>query len=147
MKFWLRFSADALAIFLGLYLLDSVAGGSFKMREVWVAVLLALILGLMNSFIRPLRRVRRRPSRAVSETILVGLLNALILQIFVWAGAPLTAKSFAWILVAAAFSSLLAGVINWLVGFKSGEKARPPERESAESRSRNEPARTPRTRP
>jgi len=146
MKSWLRCTADALAIFLGLYLLDSLARGGFKIREVWVAVLLALLLGLLNSFIRPLRRVRRKPFMAMSETVLTVLINALVIQIFVWARAPLSARSFVWILVAAAFVSLLAGVINWLIGFKSRQKATPLGRESAEAHSRSEPARRPSTR-
>lgn len=125
MKFWLRWTANALAIFLALYLLDSVAKGRFQVQAVWVAVILALLLGLLNSFVRPLRRVRSKPFVALLATTLTVLVNALILQLFIWVGAALTARSFVWILVAAAFVALLAGAINWLVGFSSKEKARP----------------------
>jgi hypothetical protein len=45
-------------------------------------------------------------------------MNLLVLQIFVWAGAKLSATSVLWVLVAAAFLSVLGGVINWLIGFK-----------------------------
>lgn len=136
MKFWLRCAADALAIFLALYLVDTLSEGGFKMREVWVAVLLAMLLGLFNGSMRPFRWVRRKPFLAVSETVLVVLINVLVLQVFLWFRAPLSVRGFGWVLVAAAFVSLLAGVINWLIGYKSREKARTPRRESKDDRPR-----------
>jgi putative membrane protein len=149
-KSWLRWTADALALFLALYLLDSVAKGRFQVRAVWVAVILALLLGLLNSFVRPLRRIRTKPFVALATIVITVLVNALILQIFIWAGAPLTASSFMWILVAAAFVALLTGVINWLVGFNRKEKVRPPRsaaRQTTETaRRRKPPARAPRNR-
>jgi putative membrane protein len=125
MRSSLRWVANALAIFLALYLVDSVARGGFRVQAVWVAVVLALLLGLLNSLVRPLRRAHTKPSNALLSTALTVLVNALILQIFVWAGASLTARNFAWTLAVAAFVSLLAGTINHLVGFETGEKARP----------------------
>ena len=62
----------------------------------------------------------------VALTVLV---NALILQLFVWVGADVTAQSFVWVLLAAAFVSLLAGLINWQVGFNHKERPRPGIRE------------------
>jgi putative membrane protein len=149
-KSWLRWTADALALFLALYLLDSAAKGRFQVRAVWVAVILALLLGLLNSFVRPLRRIRTKPFVALATIVITVLANALILQIFIWAGAPLTASSFMWIFVAAAFVALLTGVINWLVGFNRKEKVRPPRpaaRQTTETaRRRKPPARAPRNR-
>ncbi|MFH1834308.1 MAG: hypothetical protein ABH877_04720, partial [bacterium] len=107
----------------------------------------ALLLGLANSFVRPLRRARSRPLNALSVVALTVLVNALVLQVFVWARTPLAARNFGWILIAAAFVSLIAGVINWLVGFKSKEKARPLARGTNEPRHRGRRrTRTPRTR-
>ncbi|MFH0917359.1 MAG: phage holin family protein [bacterium] len=134
MKSWLRWTANALAIFLALYLLDTVARGRFQLTAAWVALILALLLGLLGSFVRPLRRARSKPFIALIATVLTVLINALILQLFIWAGAALTVTSFVWILVAAAFVSVLTGVINWLVGFKSKEKARPSGRERTTTR-------------
>lgn len=125
MKFWLRWTANGLAIFLALYLVDTLADDRLQVQAAWVALMLALLLGLLDSFVRPLRRARSKPFVALVATGLMVLINALILQLFIWAGAALTATSFVWILVAAAFVSLLTGAINWLVGFKSKEKARP----------------------
>jgi putative membrane protein len=133
-KSWLRWTANAAAFFLTLYLVDSVAAGRFRVQAVWVAVVLALLLGLLNSFVRPLRGLKSKPLVALIVVVLTVLINALILQLFVWTGASLTATSFVWVLVAGASVSLLAGVINWLVGFNSKEKAHQAAREKTGSR-------------
>lgn len=143
MKFWLRWTADALAIFLALYLVDSVARGRFHVNGVGVVVILALLLGLLNSFVRPLRRMRSKPFVALLAVALTVLVNALILQVFVSTGAALSRRHFVWILAVAAFVSLLAGAINWLVGFKSSEKVRPSRaRPSAREKTQSRPQRT-----
>lgn len=124
MRAFLRWVANAVAFYLALYLVDSVAEGRFRVRAVWVAVVLAVLLGLVNSLIRPLRRVRSKPFLAISEAVLTVLLNALVLQIFLWTPAPLSAAHVGWVFLVAAFLSLLGGTLNWLIGFK--KKKEPP---------------------
>jgi putative membrane protein len=121
-KFLLRWSANALALYLALYLVDSLVAPRFWIKTVWIAPILAVLLGLLNSLVRPLPRLKTKPSRAMTVAALTVLANALVLQIFVWIGGPLSATNFAWMLVTAVFLSLLAGVINQLIGFKSKEK-------------------------
>ena len=70
-----------------------------------------------------------KPHRAALTVVVTVLVNALILQLFVWVGADVTTKGFAWVLLAAAFVALLAGLINWQVGFGQKEKPRPTIRE------------------
>jgi uncharacterized membrane protein YvlD (DUF360 family) len=132
MKFWLRWLADSIAIFLGLYLVDSLLHGRFRLEATWAAVVAAILLGFVNSFVRPLHRARSKPLRAVLTVILTVLVNALLIMIFVWVGADVTTQSFVWVLPAAAFVTLLAGLINWLVGFGNKEKPRPITREKPE---------------
>ena len=135
MKTMLRWTADAVAFYLALYLVDSVVGGRFKIGAVWVAVVLAVVLGLLNSLIRPLYRVRSKPVLAISEAVFTVLLNALILQIVIWAGGPLSALGVVWVFVVAAFLALLGGVINWLIGFKKKETPASRARERRAARS------------
>jgi putative membrane protein len=137
-KFWLRWTANSLTVFLALYLVDSVAGGRFRVTALWVAVVLAVILGLLNSVVRPLRRARTRPLAAAAGAIVTLLLNALILQVFVWLGLSLTVERFAWVLVVAAFVSVLTGTVSWLVGFSSKEKPREAGRRQVEKNSPRE---------
>ncbi len=102
--------------------MDSLIAPRFWVEAVWIAVIVAVFLGLLNSLIRPLYRVRSKPALAIGETVFTVAINTLILQILVWAGAPLSATSVVWVLVTAAFLTLLGGVINWLIGFKEKDK-------------------------
>ena len=145
MKFMLRWIANSIAFYLALYLVDSLIAPRFWLQAVWLGVILAVFLGLLNSLVRPLRRIGSRTFTALTVVVLTVLVNALILQIFIWIKAPLSATSIAWVMVTAAFLSLLAGVLNWLVGFKKKEKpgARVRERRAAKKGDRK--ARRPRT--
>lgn len=125
MRLLVRWLANALAIFLGLYLLDSLLHERFHLDAGYPAILAAVLLGFANSFVRPLHRAKSQPSQAAIVVVLTLFVNFLFLQIFVWAGAGLSTTSFAWVIVAAAFITLLTGVINRLIGFPSKEKPRP----------------------
>jgi uncharacterized membrane protein YvlD (DUF360 family) len=124
LRFLARFAANTIAVYLALYLTDSVAGGRFLLGAVWVAVLLSLVLGFANSLVRPLHRVKAKTVRALVVTLLTLVANALVIQVFAWA-TPLTAVNLSWVLVAAAFLTLLTGVISYLVGFTLVQKGRP----------------------
>jgi putative membrane protein len=130
-KFWLRWLANSIAIFLALYLVDSLLHERFHMGATWAALLAATLLGLVNSFVRPLHRAKSKPLRAALTVVVTVLVNALVLQLFVWVGADVTTTGFVWVLLAAAFVTLLAGLINWLVGFNQKERPRPAIREKA----------------
>ncbi len=135
MRFLARWLADGLAIYLGLYLVDSLLQQRFHLDAGYPAILAALFLGLIDSFIRPLHRARSRPLQAGLVALLTVLVNFLFLQIFVWTGAGLSTTSTAWVLLAAAFITVLTGVINWLIGFPSKERPRPSLRVGADKAS------------
>ena len=122
MRFVFRWLANAISFYLALYLVDSLIAPRFWIEAVWVAVVLAVLLGWFNSLVKPLHRVKKNPGYALTVAVMTVLVNALIMQVFIWAGAPLSATHLLWVIVAAAFVSLLAGVLNWLIGFKPKEK-------------------------
>lgn len=122
MRFLFRWVANAVAFYLALYLVDSLIAPRFYIEAVWVAVIVAVFLGLLNSLIRPLHLIKKKPWYALTVTVITVAVNTLILQIFIWAGAPLSATHMMWVLLAGAFVSLLGGVLNWLIGFKAKEK-------------------------
>ena len=124
MKALSRFGADAIAVFLALYLLDSVAGGRFVLNGVWAAVIFAVVLGFFNSLIRPLHRVRSKPLYATMVTVGTVLVNALIVQLLTWGGA-LQVRNTGWAFLAAVFVTVVTGTINWLIGFGGGDRTRP----------------------
>jgi putative membrane protein len=122
MRFMFRWTANAVSFYLALYLVDSLVAPRFWIEAVWVAVILAVVLGLLNSLVRPLHRIRKSPWTAVIVAMMTVLVNTLLMQILVWAGAPLSATHLVWVLMAGAFLSILAGVLNWLIGFKPKDK-------------------------
>lgn len=126
MRFLQRLTANTITVYLILYLVDSVTGGRFLVGNVWVAVFLALVLGLINSLIKPLKRVRTRTGRALVVSLLTLLVNALFVQIFVWS-TPLYSVNLSWTLLVAAFVAVVTGAIDWLIGFGPSPKARPGE--------------------
>jgi uncharacterized membrane protein YvlD (DUF360 family) len=142
-----RWIANSLAFYLALYLVDSLASPRFHVGAVWIAVLLAVFLGLLNSLVRPLYRVKSKPALAIGEAVVTVLLNALVLQIPIWAGAPLSATNVVWVFAAAAFLALLGGTIDWLIGFKQKDKPGAIAREQRVARSSGERTKkAPRTR-
>jgi putative membrane protein len=130
-KYMSRWIANSIALFLGLYLVDSLIAPRFWIKSWWIGVILAVLLGALNSLIRPLHRLRSRTQRSLTVTFATLVMNFLILQIFIWMGAPLSATSIVWVLVAAAFVSVLSGMLNWLIGFKKKEKPGTSTRERA----------------
>jgi len=134
----LRWMANALAFYLALYLMDSLIAPRFYVGAVWMAVILALVLGILNGLVRPLHRVRTKPQRALVVTAVTVVVNALILQIFMWMGAPLSSTGLHWLLITAIFLTLLGAVINWLIGFKPEKEPNVITRDLRTSRSARE---------
>ncbi len=93
MKFMFRWIANSIALYLALYLVDSLIAPRFWLQAVWLGVILAVFLGLLNSLFRPLHRVKTKTFNALTVAVLTVLVNTLILQIFIWIGAPLSATS------------------------------------------------------
>jgi uncharacterized membrane protein YvlD (DUF360 family) len=124
MRFSIRFISNAMASYLALYLVDSLARGRFVIGGVWIAVLLALLLAVLNSFIKPLHRLRTRTARSLVIAALTLAMNMLVLQVFAWT-TPLHSAGPQWVLLVAVFISVLDGGINHLVGFESPKKTRP----------------------
>jgi len=123
-RFWFRWLSNGVSIFLALYLIDSLAGPRFNVRSSAVALIIAVVLGVFDSLIRPLQRARSKPHLAALTTAGVILANALLIQIFVWTGVGLTTTGFLWVLVAASLVTLVSGAISWLIGFNPQDKSR-----------------------
>ena len=122
MRFLLRWIANSLAFYLAMYLVDSLAAPRLLVEAVWVAIILALFLGVLNSLVRPLYRMRDKPGQAWGTAVITVLVNAFVMQLFIWTGAPLSSTGFQWVLATALFLTILAGLINWLIGFKPSKQ-------------------------
>jgi uncharacterized membrane protein YvlD (DUF360 family) len=138
MRYVLRWLANSVCFYLAMYLVDSLIAPRFFIKAVWIAPLVAVLLAAPNSLVRPLPKVKTRPQRAVTAALITILANALVLQIFLWIRAPLSATSFVWVLVTAAFLTVLGMLVNWLIGFKPKGKPQPITRELRSARESRE---------
>jgi uncharacterized membrane protein YvlD (DUF360 family) len=147
-KLLLRWIANGLAFYLALYLVDSLVAPRVWIQKGWIAIILAVLLGFVNSLIRPLPRFKTKRNRALTVALLTVIGNALVLQILIWAGAPLSTANPGWVIIVAIFLTLLAMLLNWLVGFKKKEPPRVVTRElgvSGTARGRETGGRQPRS--
>ncbi len=117
MRYIYRTAVNALAFYLGLYLLDTLLAPYFLLKRVWMPVVLAVLLAAINSTNRPFRGYKNNRGRAFGFFGLTVLGNYLLLQVFSWLGTPFYGHPIA-IMFAAAFLTLLTALLNHLVGFK-----------------------------
>jgi uncharacterized membrane protein YvlD (DUF360 family) len=117
LRYVYRWIANMFTLFFGLYLLDTLMAPYFYVRKLWLAIVLAILLGAINSTNRPFRGYKNNRGRAFGFFGLTALGNYLFIQIISWLGAPLTGNALA-MMFAAAVLTLLAGLINHIVGFK-----------------------------
>lgn len=117
MRFVLRWIINTLAILAVTKLLPAI-----QIDDFWVAVVAALILGVLNTFVRPILIVATLPINILTLGLFTLVLNGLILQILDWIMGPrMTIAGFGWAIVGALIISVLTGLINILVG---GDKKR-----------------------
>jgi uncharacterized membrane protein YvlD (DUF360 family) len=121
---FIRWISNTLALFIGLYLLDSLAHGGIQTQAAWAAFLIAVLLGLLNSLVRPLPRLRDKPQNAALSAALTIFFNALIIEILSLIQSPISVRNPLWALAAGLFIAALTGVINWLIGFDKKTKER-----------------------
>ena len=90
MRYIYRLIANMFAFFFGLYLVDTLMSPYFYVRKLWMGIVLAILLGAINSTNRPFRGYKTNRGRAFGFFGLTALGNYLFMQIISFAGAPLT---------------------------------------------------------
>jgi putative membrane protein len=106
---------SALAILVAAYLLPGVHVDGFI-----VAMVLAVVLGLINAFVRPVLLFFTLPINIVTLGLFTFVINALMIMLAAYFTPGFTVASFWWALL---FSLILA-LVNWLlrVAFESAPK-------------------------
>jgi len=101
----IRWAINTLAIVGAAYVLPAVTIASWKS-----ALVAGLLLGILNTFIRPIFRLLTLPINVVLVT------NALILKILDWLMGGLEITGFLWAIVTAAIIAVITSIVNILVG-------------------------------
>jgi hypothetical protein len=128
LRFLYRWATNILAFFIGIYFVDTLIAQFALVKKLWLAIVLAIILGAINSTIRPFPKFKANRGRAFGFFGLTALGNYLFLQIIALLGAPLSGSAIR-LMFLAVFLTLLGGAINHLVGFKPKDQPKVVTRE------------------
>lgn len=100
---------NSIVVFLGAYILDGV-----KIKSFWTAIGVAILLGLINMFIKPLIVLLTLPLTVLTLGLFVLVINAWILMIIDKMVDGLTIKSFWWAVIYSIIISVLNSVLLWI---------------------------------
>lgn len=109
MKFLLRLAVNVFALFVVEYLVPG-----FHLAGIWTGVVAAIVIGLVNTFIRPILQIIALPLSILTFGIAAFLINVLLL----WGTTKLvpgfTIDSFTTALISAIVLSLVSWFLNKL---------------------------------
>ncbi|MBK8047829.1 MAG: phage holin family protein [Anaerolineales bacterium] len=124
MRLILRILINIVAVGIAVWILPddvfSVSGG------IWVWLMIAVIIGLVNAFIGPIIKLISLPITCLTLGLFTLVINAFLLLISVWFANLLVPGSvalqgsnwfmtFVWAMVAALIISIVSGVLSWFL--------------------------------
>jgi putative membrane protein len=96
-------------ILIAAHILPGVSVDGF-----WAALLLAVVLGLVNTFIRPLVVFFTLPATIVSLGLFLFVINALMVMLADWLLPSFTVASFVWALLFSVVISIVSSLFERL---------------------------------
>jgi putative membrane protein len=122
MRLLLRWVINTAAILATAFLLRPAFDPKVTL---WGAVAAGLLLGLLNTFVRPLFRWLSLPINILTLGLFTLVINGAIVQILSWLmGDAFHVKNFGWAILVALLISIIASLINILVGEDKRENGR-----------------------
>ncbi|MCG2589136.1 phage holin family protein [Rhodohalobacter sulfatireducens] len=100
---------NSIVVFIGAYLLEGV-----KIKSFWTAIGVAIVLGLINMFIKPLIVLLTLPLTILTLGLFVLVINAWILMIIDKLIDGLTIKGFWWAVLYSIIISVLNSFMLWI---------------------------------
>lgn len=100
---------NSIVIFLGAYILEGV-----KIKNFWTAIGVAIVLGLINMFIKPLILILTLPLTVLTLGLFVLVINAWILMLIDKMIDGLTIKGFWWAVIYSIIISVLNSLLFWI---------------------------------
>lgn len=100
---------NSIVIFLGAYILEGV-----KIKNFWTAIGVAIVLGLINMFIKPLILILTLPLTILTLGLFVLVINAWILMVIDKLIDGLTIKSFWWAVIYSIIITVLNSFLFWI---------------------------------
>ena len=109
----LRFFISALAVGITAYTLDGVTVSPW-----WAAIIVALVLGLINTFIRPIVKLLALPLTVLTLGLFTFVINALMVMLCSWLLEQFEVENFWW----AMLFSLVVSIVTWILNLFFGKK-------------------------
>lgn len=100
---------NSIVVFIGAYVLDGV-----KIKNFWTAIGVAIVLGLINMFIKPLILLLTLPLTILTLGLFVLVINAWILMLIDKLIDGLTIKGFWWAVIYSIIISVLNSILFWI---------------------------------
>ncbi|MXV37834.1 phage holin family protein [Flavobacteriaceae bacterium Ap0902] len=112
MNFIINLLSTAIAAFvLAEYLLSGV-----QIKNFGAAIIFALVLGLVNAFVKPLLTILTIPVTVITLGLFLLVINALMIQIASYFVSGINVDTFWWALLFSILLSLLSSLISGLLG-------------------------------
>jgi putative membrane protein len=122
MRFVVRFIANTVAIGVAAWLFRP----HLEFASFYAILLAAVLLGILNSTVRPLLRLLTLPLNLITLGLFTLVLNAAILMLLAWImGELMNVENFGWAVLAALVISVIASLMNILTG---GRRSKPRRR-------------------
>ncbi|KKT90826.1 MAG: Membrane spanning protein [Candidatus Jorgensenbacteria bacterium GW2011_GWA2_45_13] len=112
MKFLTRFIFRIISNALGIFVATKFIPGIIFSGTLWELVVAALILTLINAFIRPVLKLIFGPLIVLTFGLFVIIVNAMTLYILDIVSQPLTIQGYLPLI----YASLIIGIINFVIG-------------------------------
>lgn len=110
MKMLFRWAVNAAALLGIAYILPG-----FELEGLWLAIIAALVLGLVNALIRPLLVVLTLPISVVTLGLFILVINGLMLWLASSLVPGFTIDTFFTAMLAAIFMWIVSWATNWLL--------------------------------
>ena len=110
MHFLLRWGINTVSLILTSYLVKGIQIANFR-----AALLAALLLGLVNAFIKPVIMILTLPLNILTLGLLTLVINGLLLSFVAWAIPGFTVISIGWAILGAVILSIISTCLSILV--------------------------------
>jgi putative membrane protein len=117
MNWIIRFLLNGLAVFLTAYLLPGV-----DVEDYWTALVVALVLSLVNIFVKPLLIVFTIPITFITLGLFLLVINALMILLTDYFVDGFTVNGFWWALLFSFILSLFNSLFSDLLGDKNEKR-------------------------
>ena len=120
LAFLVRTVCTAVALWVATLIVPGIefVGGSTTAEKVGIALVVAVIFGVLNAFVKPIVQIISIPFYILTLGLIHIVINALMLEITAWITRNTThwgleVDDFFW---AAIFGAIVVSVVGWLLG-------------------------------